>query len=925
MGALRGRRGLQVVRCATIGPSAERQAFREQAVREQVLRAAGARAQRGAPGAALSAETTWPLGDGPVLRVALSAWGEEAAPREMFASSPHAAGGAPASPGRDAEAAGKAERKAQKKAHKEAKRLKKERKELKKLRSRSADSAGAFGGGLTSGDEALPAEAQAEMLRNAPKPVPIPAAAVAPARQQVAASAKVTTTIPGGNGKPTELVVEVKTGENSVWLLVLRCLIGFAVFVLVFVFLSIVVRTSQRTTVTSEGWLMAYSDPWGVNTVPQNQEPLKTVQLENTLGSLLNVHTAPLESIHKLHTLRFAVMQDNDWVAYVENVERIVRPMSGSTTTISFASGDSLVIDSAAQPPLQAVFYSDNVAYQVMVPDRFGGSGAAGACVECPDNMHTDGPSCACDEGFTFARDTFRCVPARRRALQAAEDGGAVEGAAVATSTPLNTQISTGACIANITYANVLVGSTLSTLVFKSPRNAWGSAVNLTTGLQSNTYSGTPLPKCAKSWTYTDDQGTQKNVPMSGCASLVNFMPKSAAFMQADIKKVTDSNTAFKDIYWCPREDLPDYHKMFFGTGPVKDIDLLWGFCTPCPTPVPTTIAPSSKPTAPTAPKPTLKPTTPRPTLKPTTPKPTGKPTTGKPTTGKPTSKPTTSKPTAPTTRAPSTQPTAAPTTLAPSNKPTTAKPTGKPTTLKPTTTRSPSKAPTTSKPSAAPSQPTPAPTRNPTKAGETFSPSAAPTAEPTAEPTTKPPTEPPSQEPTEGEATEAPSASTCISSHCQNAEIAFDASKDFCEAFAERRLCSVSELRNIRDRFLSLYNSQDTTMKEAAFAEGSYFQCFRGGDAADDVMKTMLWADGDDCQDGSRYAFMVGSGTAECVDATDSSLRTVCCPSDPSPETQAEAKKRAKTEITSQVSVNGAAATVAAKKNTLQALRGQP
>ncbi len=887
-----------------------------------------------------------------MLRVALSAWGEEAAPRAM-ASSPHATGGAPASPARDAEAAAKAEHKAQKKAHKEAKRIKKERKELKKLRSRSADSAGAFGGGFTSGDEALPAQAPgtAGASASAPKPVKIPAPAAAPARAQVAASPKVlpitsTTTIPGGNGKPTELVIEVKTGERSlVWLLVLRSLIGFIMIVLVFVFLSIVVRTSQRTTVTSEGWLMAYSDPWGANTVPQSQEPLKTVQLESTVGSLLDVHTAPLESIHKLHTLRFAVMQDNDWVAYVEIVERIVRPMSGTTTTVSFASGDSLVIDSDAQPPLQVVFYSGNVAYQVMVPDRFAGSGAAGACVECPDNMHAEGPSCACDEGFQFARDSFHCVPARRRALQAAEAGGAVTGAAVATSTPPNTQISTGACIANITYNNVLVGSTLKTLVFNSPLNAWGSALNIATGLQSNKYSGTPLPKCAKSWTYTDDQGTtQKNVTMSGCASLVNFLPKGATTMQTNIKLATDSNTAFKDIFWCPREDMPDYHKMFFGTGTVKDIDMLWGFCTPCPTPAPTTGAPSAKPTAPTTGKPSAKPTAPttgKPTSKPTTQapttsKPSAKPTRQptalpskaptrapslKPTTGKPSLKPTTGKPTAPTTLAPSTKPTAAPTTLAPSVKPTTAGPTGKPSTLKPTASRSPSNAPTTRKPSAAPSEPTPAPTRNPTNPGETFQPSATPTGEPTTEPSEQPTeftTDPPSSE------TEAPSSSTCISSQCQNADIAFEASKNFCETVADRRLCSVSELRNIRDRFLSLYNSQDTTMKEAAFAEGSFFQCFHGNgsDAASDVMRTMLWADGGDCLDGSRYSFAVEDGTAECVDATDSSLRTVCCPTDPSPETQAMAEKRAKTEITSQVSVTGAAATVAAKKNTRQALR---
>jgi hypothetical protein len=636
------------------------------------------------------------------------------------------------------------------------------------------------------------------------------------------------------------------------------------------------------------------------------------------------------------------VMQDNDWVAYVEKVERVVRPMSGTTTTVSFASGDTLVIDSAAQPPRQVVFYSDNVAYQVLVPDRFNSSSgiaAAESCIECPESMHAEGPSCVCDDGFEFAQDSFSCIPKGRRVLQAeaVAESGDVDAASTAISTPPNTQSSAGACIANITYTNVQVGTTKKTLVFNSPRNAWGSALDLKTGLQNNSYSGTPMPKCAQSWNYTDDNGTQKNIVMSGCASLVNFMPKNAASLQTLLKTVTDTNASFKDIFWCPREDMPDYHKMFFGTGPVKDIDLLWGFCTPCPTPAPTTGKPSAKPTSPTTKSPTSKPTAPttsKPTNKPTTAKPTtgtptrkptGAPTTkaptagptAKPTTGKPTAKPTTGKPTAPTTPKPSTKPTEAPTTLAPSAKPTTVAPTGKPTTQKPTASRSPSRAPTTRNPSAAPTEPTLAPTRNPTQQGETFEPTATPTQVPTEEPTAEP-----TAEPTEGSATDAPTAGDCVSPLCQSGEVSFDASKNFCEEVADRRLCTVSELQRIRERFLGFYNSPDPAMRDAAFAEGEYFQCFQDHD----IMKTLLWADGEDCGDGSRYMFAVDDGSAGCIDATvGTTRRTVCCPAAPDAATIDLAMERSKKEIQSQVSVTGSATTVVANKKTRQALRAQP
>jgi len=426
-----------------------------------------------------------------------------------------------------------------------------------------------------------------------------------------------------------------------------------AFFTAAFVFLQVGVRTASTLTVSRDGVLRAYVDPFKVNKVRNSGDPVKVNLYEANEASLLDVAKTSVDNLHRVTALRFAVLENHDWVVYSEHVASAKRSSDGLVTTVSFLDGSKLIINSGIAPPRQVLFERDGIFHQVLVSEGVTDHVASGrkssSCPVCPSNSRNVNGNCECDAGFFLGEEEFVCLkdeshPAHSPTFMPTFTGSDELVTLAPTTMPRNTTGDgnyTNHTMSRILQTNFInenqIDGCIGSVEFEGQTILGPDLLNNF----PNDFPG-PIIRCASQWTWLEDDIV---TVFNGCASINDYNAKRSL-------NTVRGNIGNNDAYWCAAEGYPNYDKSGNGN---DDVNRYWGLCVPCPSQAPTTAAPSEAPSA----SPTTSPSS-SPTLNPT-----------KEPTASPTSLPSISPSLAPTEEGQTPAPTSVAPTLSPTRMPT--------------------------------------------------------------------------------------------------------------------------------------------------------------------------------------------------------------------------------------------------------------
>ncbi len=374
--------------------------------------------------------------------------------------------------------------------------------------------------------------------------------------------------------------------------------------------------TSQVLEIDSATGALTPSSTWFGADSPEYKGPVKTVPLQSKGGSILGLHEMSLNELSDMvSSIRFSALEQGSWVAHSETVTSVRRSSDETQTTLVFLAGGQLVIDETLAAPLQVTFTEGGATYQVKTDEVFApASGSASACVACPEDAELEGYNCVCSNGTELSTDSFSCTevipgipgPDSEPPVPLGRD---VSAQNTFTMDPVLVENEQGMCIGSTTVA-------------------WEGGSLALSGPQEAFQGVSGQPRCASEWTYHDaTKGRFTQVTFRGCKPMRNdgwkpvdkYAPKhEPEYIFDPIRNSgwpgsgSDLNTARlieNNVFWCPREDVPDYVRNHTDTD--YPADKLWGLCVPCtqsepvvsPTPQPT-----NKPSQAPIPKPTRSP-----------------------------------------------------------------------------------------------------------------------------------------------------------------------------------------------------------------------------------------------------------------------------------------------------------------------------